>query len=140
MKDWKYYNKPSVEYYGFEYRKQYRDKLIEAIHNTPMTKADRDTALRKVNTEVRNHMLELNRPYNAAILELTQEFWADARYELGYDDFLDADGISALESLAYQKGYGSGFSSVFSELQDLSYFAEKIAKSAVRKAIDNSAT
>lgn len=136
MKDWDYYDKPSIEYYGFDYRKQYRDGLIKAINDAPMTKVDRDLALSKVEADVRKHMQEVNKPYNEAIGALAGEFWADAKAELGYDDFLDAEGIAVLECLAYDRGHSHGFLFVFSELRDLSSFAQKIAQSALRKAID----
>lgn len=136
MKDWDYYDKPTVEYYGFDYRKQYRDELIKAINDAPMTKLDRDLALSKVDAEVRKRMYEVNKPYNEAIAALIEEFWADAKAELGYDDFLDAEGIEALESLAYEEGHAYGFSSVFAKLSEFSDFAQKIAQSTLRKAID----
>lgn len=62
-----------------------------------------------------------------------EEFWKDAREELGYDKFLNADGVSCLESKAYEEGHSAGFSEVFLCLGDLTEFARQIIASVQQK-------
>jgi len=124
MKKFEYYNEPTgVEHFGYQYEKDYTQKRKDEINNTPMTTADRDKALKELKTEVREHMQEKNKPYNTAGRALVEEFWADAREELGYDGFLTPEGVSKLESKAYEDGHAYGFSDVFSKLDDYTDFA-----------------
>lgn len=136
MKDWSYYDTSNVQYFGFDYKRDYRNELVRAINETPLTAADRAVAFGKVDSQVKSHMREVNQPFNEALKAREAEFWVDAQAELGYGEFLDKEGIAALHSQAYERGHSGGFQTIFAELEDLSCFAETIAKSALRKAID----
>ena len=129
MKDWNYYREPAgIPYFGYEETKAFENGLRAEINDKPMTAAQRETALADVKRQVREHAAEQNKPYNEAKAKLEQEFWADAREELGYTDFLNDEGVSALEYKAYEDGHSSGFPEIFCQLQDLVTFAEKIVK------------
>lgn len=134
MKDWSYYEDPKVTYYGYDYRKEYTDALVQSINDTPMTAADREIAMSKVNQQVREHMLEINKPYRDLKKARIEEFWADAQAELSYDQYLDEGGVSLLRATAYERGHASGFGSIFAELEELSFFAHQIIQSAARKS------
>lgn len=133
MKDWSYYENPEVPYYGYEYKENYRSSLLRSINEQPMTAADRRLAMSKVSDQVREHMREVNRPYNEAMRAKTEEFWADAQAELSYNFYLDEEGVALLQSKAYEAGHSAGFSSIFAELEDFVDFAQKILQSAARK-------
>jgi len=132
MKNWDHYREPkNVSYFGYEETKAFEAALRAEINfDKPLTAAAREKALADVKRQVREHAAEQNKPYNEAKGKLEAEFWADAREELGYEAFLTAEGVSALEYKAYEDGHSSGHSEVFSQLQDLADFAEKMTKAA----------
>lgn len=126
MKAWEYYEKPKdVEYFGYDYKKQYEADEIARINDTRLTVTERVIALDKLKQQIREHMREKNAPYNEACRSLTSEFWEDAREELGYCACLTPEGISKLESQAYEDGHSSGYSQVYYRLQELwEFFVE----------------
>lgn len=130
MKDWDYYSKPKAAYFSFEEEKAYKQKLTDEINESKMTAAERTKALAELKGKVRQYETEYNKPYKEEQAKLTDEFWADAREELGYESFLDEDGVTALESKAYEDGHSSGYSEVFCVLGNLVEFAEAIVKGA----------
>lgn len=121
MKDWDYYRNPKdLEYFGRKTETEYKERLIHEINSDPLTAADRIKRLGSVKALVRNHMEELNAPYNAELKRLEDEFWHDAREEIGYPMWLNKDGVASLEHRAYEDGHSNGFSEIFWHLQDLS--------------------
>jgi len=129
MKNWEYYNKPKdIEYFGYEEKKAFEKALLDEINNSPMTAAEREEALANVKKQVVAHVNEQNKPYREAAAKLQAEFWADAREDLGYDDFLTKKGVEILESKAYEDGHSSGFSEIYGHLQDLTDFCQKIVE------------
>lgn len=119
MKDWKYYSTPVFPYCGFKEEQEYREKIIAEINDVPMTASEREAALKEVTARVRKYRQEQNKPYKEAQAKLDQEFWQDARDELGYAEFLSAEGVSAIEAKAWEDGHISGYSEVYSHLADL---------------------
>lgn len=127
MKNWEYYKEPKgIVYFGYHEEKAFREGLIAEINDKKLTADQRKKELDDVNKRVREHVIEQNKPYNIAKGALNQEFWADARAELGYESFLTTAGVEYLESKAYEDGHSSGHSEIFSKLGDLIEFAEKI--------------
>jgi hypothetical protein len=119
MKAWEYYEKPKdVEYFGYDYKKQYEAAEIARINDTRLTTAERVIALDKLKQQIREHMREKNAPYNEACRVLISEFWDDAREELGYCAYLTPEGINYLEYQAYEDGHSSGFGRVYHNLQE----------------------
>lgn len=120
MKDWSYYEKPQgVEYYGYDYREKYKADEIRRINDTKLTTHERAALLDQLKAKIREHMRELNEPYNAACRDLAVEFWEDARQELGYCQHLTPEGVSKLESQAYEEGHAYGYSEVYHHLREL---------------------
>jgi hypothetical protein len=127
MKNWEHYKEPKgIVYFGYHEEKAYKENLIAEINNKPLTADQREKELDAVKQQVREHVREQNKPYNIAKGALDQEFWADAKSELGYESFLTTAGVEFLESKAYEDGHAYGFPDIFSKLSDLVEFAEKI--------------
>lgn len=128
MKEWSYYDKPkNVEYYGYDYQESYKRDEIKRINDTKLTVSEREVMLINLKQQIREHMRELNEPYNAACRALTAEFWEDARQELGYHLHLTPEGISKLESKAYEEGHAYGYSEVYHHLRELWGFFTSLA-------------
>ena len=127
MKDFAYYSTPKTKYFGYEEEVAYKQSLLDEINDTPMTAKKREKALADVKQRVREHVAEQNKPYNEEQKKLTQEFWEDARDELGYTAFLSVKAQQALEYLAYERGHSSGYAEVYCQLQDFAEFAKAIA-------------
>lgn len=113
MKPFAYYRTVIAEYPD---RYKFKQKLVDDINNTPMTAAQREAALARVDAAVTEWFKEAIKPYQEESGRLEQEFWDDCREELGYGDMLTPAGLSALEYYAYEKGHAHGFSSVYDEL------------------------
>jgi hypothetical protein len=127
MKPWEYYKEPkNVAFFGFKEQKEFKDKLIAQINDQPLTANQRTSELATVNRRAADHFKEMNRPYNEAKTALTNEFWVDARAELGYQRFLTNEGVAFIELKAYEDGHSHGFSEIYSKLSDLVEFAEKV--------------
>ena len=60
------------------------------------------------------------------------EFWQDAREELGYEKLYSTEGLNALENYAWQEGHSAGWSEVWGYLVDLVELAEKLHASAIK--------
>lgn len=132
--DWKYYREPAgIPYFGYEECKALTEQLTTEINNAPMTATERQTALAGVKKRVQDHAAEQNKPYMEAKAKLEEEFWADAREELGYTEFLSPEGVSALEYKAYEDGHSSGHPEVFCQLQGLVDFARKMVEGGLLK-------
>lgn len=127
MKDWDYYEKPKdIQYFGYDYQRQYKESEIEKINNTRLTTPERVHLISKLDQQIRDHMREKNAPYNAACAKLTKEFWEDARRDIGYAEHLTPQGISRLESKAYEDGHPYGYSEIYSNLRELWYFVSSM--------------
>jgi hypothetical protein len=127
MKPWEYYREPKdVVFFGFQEQNEFKEKLTKEINDKPMTADQRTAELAAVKRRTTDHFNEKNKPYNTAKTALTNEFWADARAELGYESFLTTQGVAFIELKAYEDGHSHGFSEIFSKLSDLVEFAEKI--------------
>ncbi len=122
MKDWEYYSTPKAAYFGYEAKKEFKYKLIAEIDSTPLTLDERKRRLDDVPNLVRSWVNGKNRPYHEELRQLTDEFWKDARDDIGYDDWLNDDGISHLESRAWEMGHSNGCSEVYYHLRDLCEF------------------
>lgn len=120
MKDWSYYEKPQgVEYYGYDYQEKYKADEIRRINDTKLTTHERAALLDQLKAKIREHMREMNKPYNDACRNLACEFWEDARQELGYGQHLTQEGVSKLESQADEKGHAYGYREVYQYLHEL---------------------
>lgn len=107
-----------------------RNELTDAINNQLLTNDDRKARLNLVSDQVNAWFKEAVKPYNEDRNRLEQEFWDDCRADIGYDAFLNEDGIAELESAAYQDGHSAGYSEVYGCLVRLSELAEKLVKNA----------
>lgn len=125
MKSFDYYSTNSVEYPN---QSEYRKRLVQVINDTPMTAAERDEALEWVHEEARIWFKEAVKPYREEAARLEREFWQDCRGELGYDSFLNSDGVAALEYAAYERGHSAGYSDIYCCLIELAELAEKLVK------------
>lgn len=99
-------------------RIEYRKRLISEINDTPLTVADREAKMNMVNGLVNAWWSEAARPYNEEEARLLTLFWADCRADLGYDAFLNATGVAAVENKAWADGHANGLSSVYERLSD----------------------
>ena len=126
MKDWEYYSTPKAAFFGYEAQKAYRDKIVAEIDNAPLTAADRRAAMDGVKKRVRDYITEMNKPYHAEMRQLQDEFWKDAQRELGYCEWLDNNGVSIIESKAWEQGHAGGLSEVYYHLCELCGFLTDI--------------
>lgn len=125
MKYFDYYSTVDV---GHPDVRAVRAALVKKIEETPMTAAQRKEELGKVAAIARTIVgPEMDRYCDAQKAKVA-EFWNHCRAELGYDKFLSADAVSALESYAYEHGHSSGFGEVYGYLMDLTELARRIAK------------
>ncbi len=122
MKDWDYYRVPNEEYCSYEQEQEILKQLIEEINNTPLTALEREKRLKDVKRIVREKVAEIEAPAKEKQAKLTEEFWQDARDDLGYSDWLTPEGQSKLESKAYEEGHSSGYLEVYYKLTELSDF------------------
>lgn len=125
MKDFKYYSDSGIEYPN---KRDYEKSLIEVINNTPLTVSDRNAAMDDIKRKSAEWFKEAVRPYNNKVSELIDEFWRDCRESLGYTDFLDDEGVSILENMAWDRGHANGFDEVFCQLDILCDFAKQIVE------------
>lgn len=126
MKDFDYYQNPDMPYFGYEERKQYEQNLRNQINETPMTAYERQEALDQSWKDTREYSNKQNAPYVKKQKDLEQEFWIDAREELGYDQFLSEKGCAILEQKGWEDGHSSGFSEIYGHLYDLTQFAREM--------------
>jgi hypothetical protein len=126
MKNLDYYSDVKAKYLSYEERKAYEDNLINQINNEKLTLEERKEKLKEVKAKVREYEKEYNKEYSEQVQNLTGEFWQDIREELGYDQILNEDGCRFFESEAYERGHAYGFSSIYSEAQDLMTFLEGV--------------
>lgn len=125
MKDFKYYSTVPVLYPD---RNEYAKSLRDRINNNLMTAKQREDALANVDRDTAAWFLKQSLPYNAAQAALENEFWADCRKDLGYDELLTDDGCNALEGEAWNRGHSAGFSEVYGELMNLVALTQILAK------------
>ena len=128
MKDFSYYNSvpEGAVYYGASYLQKVRNESAEVINKQLLTAADRERLLKELIPEINKQIAELNKPYYAAKRQRDAEFYADARKTLGYDKFLNEEGIAHLEGQAYEMGHSLGYSEIYYKLSELAELAEKI--------------
>lgn len=126
MKDFEYYSKIKVPYPD---RSGYRRDLISEIDAKPLTKLQREGALADVSSRADEWFAEVIKPYREEQERLEAEFWADCRSDIGYDKFLNADGVAAVEAFAYEHGHAAGFGDIHSWAYEASELARKIVHS-----------
>jgi hypothetical protein len=110
-------------------RVAYKAGLIDYINSQRLTGQEREDLLAAVPARVRDWFKEAVKPYNEEEHRLEAKFWADCREDIGYDEFLDAEGILTLQCYAWEQGHSGGYHEVYNCLLDLSDFAEKLIKS-----------
>ena len=130
MKDFSYYNSvpEGVVYYGGSYLQKVRNESAEAINKLAAVASPsyRERLLKELVPEINKQIAELNKPYYAAKRQRDAEFYADARKTLGYDKFLNEEGVAYLEGQAYEMGHSLGYSEIYYKLSELAELAEKI--------------
>ena len=126
MKPFDYYSNNPVKYPTFQERDDYKTQLKKEIDDTPLTTADRFTALGQLSAKVAAHFDSQVQKANAEESRLRDEFFADARVELGYADILTEKGMRVVESWAWERGHAGGYSDIYSSLCNLSDFVSQI--------------
>lgn len=126
MKDFKKYRVPAEMFWSSDDQQQYRQSLIDAVNNRPLTAKERDDALKEVDSLVKAKRAEMNKPAIEKQKELEKEFWKDAAEHLGYRRFLTDEGAFQLERRAWDLGHVNGFSDVYWHLLDLTVLFEKL--------------
>lgn len=126
MKPFEYYSTVKVPYPD---KQEYRAKLLAEIDSQLMTAADRELARSFLSSRVDEWFRQEVKPYREAQSRLDAEFWRDCREDLGYDKFLNADGVAAVEGFAWEHGHSSGYSEVRAFLEQAADLAEKVIKS-----------
>lgn len=102
MKDWDYYEGLDIPYYGLEEKRAYHDQLMKEIDDTPMTSQERLSARSKAMEQADARGEQENAPRLALLFRRQEEFWRDARAELGYADWLGEEGARLLEEKAQE--------------------------------------
>lgn len=133
MKDFQYYQTSKIAYFSKEDQNRYKAELKAVIDNAPMTRAEYDSAIAKLDQDVKKMADEKRRQYRAEAVRLKQEFFKDAQKDLGYASFLDEDGVAELERLAWEEGHSNGFEEVYNKLEGLVDFCRIIINSATTK-------
>jgi len=126
MKDWKYYSNPPAPYFTYTEDKAWRKERMDAIDNSKMTRAEREAAVNGLAKEAAEFAKEYNKEYYEQLSRLDKEFWADAREELRYEEFLSPSAVGKLEYKAYEDGHSSGYSEIHYHLQSFSDFVREI--------------
>lgn len=106
--------------------REYMKERMSALDDIPMTKSQREKAEKDLAEEAQKHYQERRQIYKDSLSAALQEFWNDAREELGYDAFLDAEGMQMIEGKAWEDGHSYGYSEVFSHLKDLSELVRQL--------------
>lgn len=129
MKDWKYYHVPV----GFDksthvMREAYRKPLLAPIREMRLTESERIAAIAEVDKQVVAHFDELDRPYYDEKARLRDEFWRDAREELGYTKYLSENAVKLVETQA-EELTSESYRDIFASLYDTLEFVRAIVKS-----------
>lgn len=126
MKDFKYYETTDIPYFGFQWCNAREKELRDQINNDKLTAKEREEQLKCLKMRVRAEATAKNKPHNAKMKSLGEEFWQDAREELNYSALLDEEGVAWLENLAREEGEHRGFSLVFEQLEKLDEVVRKV--------------
>ena len=94
-------------------------RLKGDIDSQRLTTAERDAAMQNISAAVRAEYNSRIKHYKDLEIAAAERFWADARAELGYCDFLGEKGVAAVEEYAYAMGHSSGLSEVHSYLDNI---------------------
>lgn len=135
MKDFEYYTTVNAPLLRFEDCKAYERRLRREIDDAYLTAAERAAQTLAVKQRVHKYAESFNAEYRAEERRLVDEFWRDARAELGYQRFLDADGVQLLESRARALSSYRDFDTLFDHLQTLARFAESVWQSGYKAGL-----
>ena len=126
MKPWDQY-KPKEEYPNRNsVVSEYVVERMSALDDIPMTKSQRTKAEKDLEEEAKKYYQEQRQIYHNSLAAARQDFWNDARNDLGYDVFLDEEGMQIIEYKAWEDGHSYGYSEVFSRLKDLSDLVRRL--------------
>ena len=126
MKPWDQYKAKEAYPDRIAVVREYIKERMPALDDTPLTKEQREKAENELKEEAKRYYQERRKNYTDAVAAATREFWEDARNDLGYDAFLDVEGMQLLESKAWDDGHSYGYSEIFSHLKDLVSLMRKI--------------
>jgi hypothetical protein len=99
-------------------------ELRLTIANTPMTEKQRLTALQKLPEAIRQKMATASIPYREDVARLEAQFWLDCREDMGYDQWLDGEGMEILERTV---GYSAiNHADTYSRLYELVHLTERL--------------
>jgi hypothetical protein len=96
-----------------------------------MTAIERENQRRLVTRKVNEYVEERDRPYEEARKALKEEFWRDARADIGYTSWLDSEGAEALEKLAEKirkTEKDTEEEDIYDSLVEMNQFFRKIVK------------
>ena len=124
MKDFDEY----VSKLNYPSRSEICSRMREEIDAAPMTTRDRNIALADMQQRATEEFVQGRAPYREDQRRLDAMFWHDCREDLGYDRFLNEDGIGTIEAEAWDRGHSAGYSEVYQCLIRLCEFVEKIVK------------
>lgn len=118
MKPWEYYETGVIEPDGRAYLKKLHEEIYAKRLSRHECRAALDSAAEQSKEWVRANTHNLGRGRK----DLREEFWADAREELGYG-WLPPAAIARIESMAEERAsrdsYEGGYAGIFSVLEDL---------------------
>ena len=123
MKDFDYYRTNKHEYHDTYFVKRNLKKELDQI---PLTVEDRKKREVEISSIAIAEAKKLNQPYHVEQQRLQAEFWADAREDIGYDKYLNEEGVNILESAAYDRGHSGGYADTFSVLEKLADLYERL--------------
>ena len=127
MKDWEYYTTTKYQYPD---KYQFRRDEIDKISKERLTVKERQDKIKEVESLVNAWYKKESAPYLKEIAKLEREFWGDCRIDLGYNKFLSADAMNAIEAYAWEHGHSHGFSEVYCYLVDIVELAKIIVRQA----------
>lgn len=123
MREFNYYRTNKYEYHDPYTIKR---RLKKELDEKPLTVEDRKKQESELQSIATAESRKLNQPYYAEQRRLDDEFWADAREEIGYCGYLDEKGVQILEHRAYEDGHSYGYPEIYSKLVDLEQFIDEI--------------
>jgi hypothetical protein len=128
MRTFDYYVTTNEKQFNHCDKMSYIKSQTDKINEAKLTSKEREDSLKNLPKESKKWLDTANFPHTNRLKELNEEFWQDCREDLGYEKFLNEDGVNALEGRAWDEGHSCGYANVYSCLEDLVEFVSCIIK------------